>query len=277
MLSPSANPPVILTFAALDPSGSTGIQADIETCASIGAHCAPLVTSLCTSGETAERESIPVNTEILIEQARSILNEMDVRAIKLGFLGSIESMEAVHSLLQDCGNLPVVAHPSLCLWQDPWRDSFGDAFAELILPLVDVGLFTLYEAQILAREGDSLEARAREILSTQCENLLITGTGEQQPEFRNSLFQQRGEVRHFRWQQESAASQGASSTLAMSIAAYLAHGFSILQAVEEAQNFTWQATRASRHIGFGRSTLHRFFWADPNIDSAAKPSNKSSH
>lgn len=277
--APSANPPVILTFSTLDPSGSSGIQADIETAASIGAHCAPLVTSLCTTGESPERESVAVDAGLLVEQARAVSEEMDIKAIKLGFLGSIDNLEAIHSILSDFPQVPVVAHPALCLWDETEaaQESFAEAFSNLILPLTDVAIFSQYEANSLAREADSLEACAQEILSTQCESVLITGTGAQHQDARNSFFQARSDATHFDWHEESAASQGSSSTLATASAAYLAHGFSLLQAIEEAQHFTWQASRASRQIGFGRSTLHRLYWADSNIDQSSKPASKSCH
>jgi hydroxymethylpyrimidine/phosphomethylpyrimidine kinase len=279
LYAPSANPPVILTFSTLDPSGSGGIQADIETAASIGAHCAPLITSLCTTGESPERESVSVDAGLLVEQTKAIAEAMDVKAIKLGFLGALENIDAIHSILSELPPAPIVAHPALCLWEemDASTEEFSEAFCNLIMPLTDIAIFSQYEATSLAREADSLEACAQELLATNCESLLITGTGPQHHDARNSFFQSRSGVTHFDWQEESAASQGTSSTLATASAAYLAHGFSAIQAIEEAQHYTWQASRASRQIGFGRSTLHRFYWADSNIDQSSKPVSKSCH
>jgi hydroxymethylpyrimidine/phosphomethylpyrimidine kinase len=277
--SPSANPPVILTISCLDPSGSGGIQADIETSASIGTHCAPLISAICTTGESPEREIIAVDPELLIEQARSILAEMDVRVIKLGFLGSIENIEAVHSILTEFPELPTVSHPTMNMWDTDEQPlaAYTEAYSRMILPSCEVVILTEFEARELAKEADTLDAIGQEILNSSCESLLITGTGKQSKDSRNSFYHNNEGVRHFEWHQESAASQGSSSTLAMSTAAYLAHGFSLLQAIEESQHFTEQATYASRQIGFGRPTLHRLYWADSNIDHSNKPVSKTCH
>ncbi|MFT7560532.1 MAG: hydroxymethylpyrimidine/phosphomethylpyrimidine kinase [Flavobacteriales bacterium] len=277
--SPSANPPVVLTLSCLDPSGSGGIQADIETAASTGTHCAPLISSLATTGECPEREIVPIDANLLIEQASSILKEMDVKAIKLGFLASVDNIEAIHALLTNVPEIPVVSHPVFSLWDSDLAplNEYTDAFAKMILPMSQVSILTAYEARLLAKEADTLQAVAHEILSYDCGSVLITGTGEKTQESRNSFYQEKEGVKHFEGLQESVESQGFCTTLAMSTASYIAHGFSLLQAIEEAQHFTWQASRASRQLGFGRPSLHRLYWADSNIDITDKPVSKSCH
>lgn len=129
--STSANPPVILTFSTLDPSGCGGIQADIETAISLGCHCAPVATSMCTSGFSDELDVLPVEAPLLIEQARSILENMDVKAIKIGYLGSVANAEAIHTIIRDYPDIPVIAHPALCLWQPdaPEQAGLDEAFS----------------------------------------------------------------------------------------------------------------------------------------------------
>lgn len=267
--SASANPPVILTFSTLDPSGCGGIQADIETAASLGCHCAPVATSLCMTGTGDQQTTLAIEPSVIIEQARSILENMDVRAIKIGFLGSIANAEAVHTILQDFDQAPVVAHPALCLWQDddPERESFVDAFSALIAPITTVINLTLHELRSLVPEADTVDAAAHAFFPADEGGLLfVSGTGRENHQFQNSVFNERGLLRHYRWEQEPPSCHGASSTLASATAAYMAHGSSPAQAIEQAQNFTWQAMRTSRQLGFDKRTPHRFYWADDNID-----------
>ncbi len=279
MLYKSHNPPIILTFSALDPSGSGGIQADIETAASLGCHCAPIITSLCTDGATQQTETIATDPTLIIQQARSVLESMQVRAIKIGYIGSTAIAEAVHSILSDYPSIPVILHPVLALWDDEIEEQadLPEALSSLILPLTSVACVSLYEARKISQEADTLETTAGAIVNLGCNYLLITSTGKERQAFQNSVFGERGLVRHYYWEQEAPHCHGSSTTLAMSIAAYMAHGSDEIHAIEQAQNFTWQTMRASRELGFEKSTPHRFFWADKNIETPDTLPVKNTH
>ena len=265
----TANPPIVLSFSVLDPSGAGGLQASIETAASLGCHCAPVITAACTSGAGPDADIAPSAPGIIIEQARSILEYMDVSAICTGYIGSRQSAEAIHSILNDFSHIPVVSHPGLCfLSSDDERErrELIDAYSNLILPLSTLANLSLFEARIISNETDTLETTAHSIISSGCETAIITGTGQHNHAFQNSVFNAKGLVNHTRWEQEPADCYSASGTLSTALACYLAHGFIQTQAIDQAQNFTWQAMRASRELGFGRRTPHRFFWADKNIE-----------
>ena len=280
MNHPGANPSIILSFSALDPSGCGGIQADIETAFSLGCHCAPIVTTMCAEGSQSNVETFATHETILIEQARSILDEMDVSAIKLGFLGSTVNVEAIHSILVDYPEINVVAHPALCLY-DPEnidQQNFIDAYSSLILPLTSIAILSLHEAREIAMESDNIRATAQSIVNKGCDHLLITGTGKHTQQFQNSFFSAKGLVNQYSWEQEAPTCHGSSSTLAMSTASYIAHGFGPQQAIDNAQNFTWQAMRASRELGFGKRTPRRLYWADQTIGEPDRlPAKKHTH
>ncbi len=93
--------PVVLALSSHDPSGCTGIQADIETCASLGCHCTPIITALCARDTRSIKDLHYVPTPFLIEQVRAVLEDVPVKAIKLGFLGQIN-----HSGPYDPAGLP---------------------------------------------------------------------------------------------------------------------------------------------------------------------------
>lgn len=280
MLTQPHSPPVVLSFSALDPSGSGGIQADIETTASLGCHCAPIVTSLCADGNTQDTETLATDPTILIQQARSVLENMDVKAIKIGFLGSVSIAEAIHSILKDYHHLPVVTHPVLNLWDDqsPEQMELPEVLSSLILPLSTLTCLSLYEARKIAQESDTIEATANALVATGCGNILITSTGKERKAFQNSLFGQRGLINNYYWEQEAPNCHGSSSTLATSIASYIAHGTDPIHAAEQAQNYTWQTMCASRELGFQNRTPHRLFWADKNIEAPEElPAAKHTH
>ncbi len=280
MNSSSANPPIILSFSSHDPSGCGGIQADIETAASLGCHCTAITSAMCGGGPQPGSDIYTVDSVILIEQARSILDTMDVKAVKIGFLGSAANAEAVHSILQDYKQLPVVSHPTMCLWNEENEEHSDliEAYSALILPMSTVSIFSLHEARQIARETDTVDTTANALVSSGSEHVLITGTGKQTQAFQNSFYGDKGLIKNYPWEQEAPVDHGSNSTLTMSTATYMAHGFDSQQAVEQALNFTWQTMRASRDLGFDQRTPHRFFWADKNIDSPNQlPVEKSSH
>ncbi|SMF02328.1 hydroxymethylpyrimidine/phosphomethylpyrimidine kinase [Alteromonadaceae bacterium Bs31] len=279
MITGSSNPPVILALGALDPSGSGGLQADIETAASLGCHCSPIATTLASAGAGSNTESKPIDATLVIAQARSVLENMQVAAIKIGFLGSVTNTEAVHTILRDYPSLPVVAHPALYLWDkdETVQSDLPAAFLSLIAPHLTIGIFSLYEARKVSQESDTLATTAQAITSTGCEFALITGTGQQQPSFQNSSFSKKGLLQQYTWEQEPPTCHGASSTLAMSCCAYVAHGGEALMALSQAQDFTWQTMRLSRSLGFNTRTPHRFFWADKNIESLEQKTTRKSH
>lgn len=269
------NPPIVLAFSSLDPSGCGGIQADIETAASLGCHCTPIVTCIGSDVHAEHAQLLTIDAATIIEQARSILGNMAVSAIKIGFLGSLEVIEAVHSILRDFPKIPVVTQAALSnsnLLEEAQHD-FIEALHTLIVPQTSIASVSLYEAQVLAEEKDTVDTTGNALIAKGCDYALITGSGKPTKDFRNSLYGQAGLIGHYQWEQESLSDDGASSTLSASMASYIAHGFDSRQAVEQAQDFTWRTLMASRDLGCARQTPHRFFWADKNLpnDFPEKP------
>ena len=103
--------PVVLALSGNDPSGGAGIQADIESLASHGCHCAPVITAITVQDTQTVFSYAPLDGTLIMEQARAVLEDMPVAAIKIGMLGSAEAVEAICGVLQDYPNIPVVLDP----------------------------------------------------------------------------------------------------------------------------------------------------------------------
>src|SRR5690606_33418158 len=105
--------PTFLTINSHDPSGGAGIVADVETAASLGCHCFSAVTALNVrdTQQHKDRQSSPAS--LLIEQVRAALEDGSIHAIKIGDIGSVAQVEAVHTILEDYPDLPVVIDPVL--------------------------------------------------------------------------------------------------------------------------------------------------------------------
>lgn len=274
------NTPIILSLSALDPSGCGGLQADIETAASFGCHCAPIATALCTGGTSETTEALATDATLVIEQTRSILEDMAVKAVKIGFPGSVANVEAIHSILKDYPTLPVILHPAFCLWDedDAEQADLPSAITALLLPLTHVTIVSLDEAYILVKESDTVDATAQAIMNRGCEYLLVNDTNPKERRFQSNLYDRKGLVHTYTWDQATPTCHGSSSTLASAIAALRGHDCPIHMALEQALNFAWQSMAAARQLGFGRPTPYRLFWADKNIEQpGSMPSGTATH
>jgi hydroxymethylpyrimidine/phosphomethylpyrimidine kinase len=131
----TAAPPCVLIFNANDPSGAGGIGADVLASASVGAHALPVVTGAYMRDTAEIFDHVSFDEEAVAEQARSVLEDVSVQVIKVGFCGNPENLSVIAEVATDYAEVPVVAYmPNLSWWGDEAIDAYLDAFRELILP-----------------------------------------------------------------------------------------------------------------------------------------------
>ena len=133
-------PPCILSFNAVDPSGAAGIAADLVAIGSVGGYALPVVTGAYT-GDTAEIfDFYCMDNDAISEQARGVLEDMEVLAIKVGFLGSPEAIGVVSAIASDYPEVPLIAYmPSIAWWQDNLIDRPGCVFRNVVAANYSVG------------------------------------------------------------------------------------------------------------------------------------------
>ncbi len=256
----SSTPPIVLAFAASDPTGGAGLQADVLTIAAMGCHPLSVLTAL-TVQDTRGVESLrAIDSRWVDDQARRLLAEIRVDAFKLGVLGSAQNVAAIASVLADHPEVPVVFDPVLASGRGDVlaSDDMIDALREMILPQSTVVTPNSLEARRLAAEPE-LGACARKILGMGSEYVLITGTHESTDEVVNTLYDAGGVVRQDHWKRLPDSYHGSGCTLASAIAAALASGASVPEAVRDAEEFTWQALAAGFAPGAGQFIPNRFF------------------
>lgn len=260
-------PPIVLAFAASDPTGGAGLQADLLTAAAMGCHPLSVVTAI-TVQDTNGVESMQALDAALVEsQARRLLAETRVNAFKLGVLGSARTVAAIARLLAEHPDVPVVCDPVLASGRGDrlaGEDTIA-ALRELILPQATVMTPNSGEARRLAAEHE-LAACARKLIDMGAEYVLITGTHEAGDEVVNTLYDAGGVLREDRWQRLPASYHGSGCTLASAIAAALANGQQVAEAVRDAQEFTWQSLAAGFRTGAGQLLPDRFFWTRAGDD-----------
>ncbi|QDX81786.1 hydroxymethylpyrimidine/phosphomethylpyrimidine kinase [Denitratisoma sp. DHT3] len=268
--------PLVLTFAATDPTGGAGIQADLLTLASMGCHPLSVVTAI-TVQDTAGVESVlAIDADWVADQARALLEDMPVAAFKLGLLGSVETIAAIAEIVSDYPDIPLVLDPVLASGRGEQLadEEMVAAMTELLLPQTSIITPNSLEARRLALDEDneddqpSLSECARRLIVAGCEYVLVTGTHEHTPQVVNTLYGPRGQLRADRWERLPGSYHGSGCTLASAIAANLAQGVEIEEAVREAQEYTWQALAAGFRPGMGQYIPDRLFWARGEEDIA---------
>ncbi len=272
----TVTPPVVLAFAATDPTGGAGLQADVLTLASLGCHPLSVVTAV-TVQDTAGIEAIhALDPEWVIAQARTVLADMPVRAFKVGFVGSADNVAAIASIVAAYPDIPVVLDPVLASGRgdEMANQSTITALRERLLPRTMLLTPNSSEARTLAsRNGDgsslALNECARRLIALGCGSVLITGTHENTPQVTNTLYSGRGEVRTDSWPRLPGSYHGSGCTLASACAALLACGKTLVEAVHEAQDYTWHTLASAFGPGPGQSIPDRFFRKTVDVPQVA--------
>src|SRR5574343_1006654 len=107
------SPPLVLVFAASDPSSGAGIQADLLTLASLGCHPLTALTAVTVQDTVGVQSVQALSAELVEQQARTILEDMPVVAFKVGVLGSVENVLAVAEIVGDYPEIPLILDPVL--------------------------------------------------------------------------------------------------------------------------------------------------------------------
>ena len=277
-------PPLVLTFSATDPSGGAGLQADLLTLSSIGCHALTVVTGITVQDTVGVDAVMALEADWIDEQARAVLEDMQVAAFKLGMLASVENVAVIAEIVADYPEVPLLIDPILSSGRgdELSSDDIQEAMIELLFPQASLITPNSLEARRLAFADDSeedeenatLDECAARLLEMGCEYVLITGTHERGPEVINTLYGKNGLARAYSWERLPGSYHGSGCTLTSAIAACLAHGLSMEDAVAEAQEFTWQTLKAGFRPGMGQYIPDRMFWAREE-DAADEPQGAS--
>lgn len=265
----SEAPPIVLVFAATDPSGGAGIQADVLTLSSMGCHPLSVVTAVTIQDTMGVEDLLPIDAEWIADQARCVLEDVAVGAFKIGLLGSVEAISAIAEVVSDYPDIPLVLDPVLASGRgdELASDSIIAAMRELLIPQTTILTPNSLEARALAQddsdENDNpdLDESARRLIGLGCEYVLVTGTHENTAQVINTLYGEQGVVRRDAWERLPGSYHGSGCTLASAVAATIANGLEVPEAVRDAQDYTWQALKCAYRTGMGQLIPDRLFWA----------------
>lgn len=263
-------PPSVLCFATGDATGGADLQSDVLTLASMGCHPLSVVCAIAVRDTRGVDELVPLDADLVAAQARAVLEDIPVRAFKLGMAGSVENLAAIAEILSDYPDVPLVFEPVLSHLDGDASaaEDFLAALGELILPqtaLLVAGRHEIWRLSGFGGDDDEDAGTDSEgisrLLAVGADHILVTGAGEPGLQYVNVLYGPRGIVRTDTWERLGGHYLGARATLSAAIAAELAHGMDLREAVREAQEFTWQALSGAYRPGMGLALPDRLFWA----------------
>ena len=251
---PSPAPKRVLAIAGSDSGGGAGIQADLKALARCGVHGMTAITAV-TAQNTVEVTAVyPLPPEAIVEQVRAVASDIGVDAVKIGMLGTAETVGAVERALDETGVAPVVLDPVMVAESGAilLDDAAREALVTRLLPLAAVVTPNLAEARVLAGAGDELdpEELARRIHALGSRAVVVTGGHRSEA---TDLFFAGDEMVAIPGERyPDGAAHGSGCTHSSALAAHLALGYDALDAARRAKAIAGAAVRDGlRGIGEG--------------------------
>lgn len=265
-----ASPACVLVFNANDPSGAGGLTADISSIASVGGHPVAVVTGAYARDTAQIFDHFSFDDEAVSEQARAVLEDMPVQAIKVGFVGSPENISAIAEITTDYDEVPVIAYmPNLSWWTDEQIDEYLDAFRELLLPQTSVlvGNHSTLWRWLLPDWKSDRNPTARDIARAASEMgvpyTLVTGIPLPEQFVENVLASPQTVLGSGKFELFDATFSGAGDTLSAALTALVASGNDLGEATSEALGYLDRCLDAGFRPGMGHIVPDRMFWAQP--------------
>lgn len=267
------SPACVMSFNANDPSGAGGLTADISAITSAGAHALAVVTGAYVRDTAEIFDHVSFDEEAVTEQARTALEDMPVAAIKVGFVGSPETISAIAEIASDYADVPLIAYmPNLSWWEEEAIDSYLDAFRELMLPqtTVLVGNHSSLWRWLLPDWTGDKSPSARDIAKAASEfgvpYTLVTGVPLPEQFIDNVLATPQAVLYSEKFERFEAVFAGAGDTLTAALTALLANGHNLQAATAEALTYLDHSLDAGFHPGMGHIVPDRLFWAQTEED-----------
>lgn len=278
-MTPSASPlnstPVALTIAGSDSCGGAGIQADLKTFSALGVYGASVITAVTAQNTFGVQAAAPVDMQLVLQQTHAVLGDLKVGAIKTGMLHNADIIEALWGAFRK-SRIPLVVDPVMVATSGDrllGEEAIG-VLRDKLLPLATLLTPNLDEAAVLldgkvAKNVDEMEVQARQLLKLGCNAVLLKGGHLPQRHASDILL---GKKLHRRFDYEKIATantHGTGCTLSAAIAAYLAQGADLLQAVTRAREYLHDALLQADDLAISQKTgkgrhgpVHHFyrFW-----------------
>jgi hydroxymethylpyrimidine/phosphomethylpyrimidine kinase len=260
-------PPKVLSIAGSDSGGGAGIQADLKAFARCGVHGMTAITAITAQNTVAVTGVHPVPPEVIVEQVRAVAEDIGVDAVKIGMLGSAETIAAVDRALDLVGQAPVVLDPVMVAESGArlLEEDAEEALRDRLLPRAAVVTPNVAEARVLAgadRTGAEGGEDEPELLARAVHRLgpaAVVVTGGHRAEAADLFFDGERLVEIPGERYPDGASHGSGCTHSSALAAGLALGLEPLEAARRAKQVAAEAVRQGlRGLGVGAGPVDVF-------------------
>jgi hydroxymethylpyrimidine/phosphomethylpyrimidine kinase len=253
--------PRVLSIAGSDSGGGAGIQADLKAFARCGVHGMTAITAITAQNTVAVTAVHPIPGDVIVEQVRAVAEDIGVDAVKIGMLGTRETIEAVGEALDLAGDAPVVLDPVMVAESGArlLDEDAQEALRTRLVPRAAVVTPNVPEARVLAGSDDDIEAEelVRAVLALGPRAVVLTGghreeavdlffDGERLVEIPGERF-------------EGGSAHGSGCTHSSALAAHLALGLDPLDAARAAKAIASEAVRDGlKSVGHGPGPVDVF-------------------
>lgn len=262
------NIPNVLTIAGSDSGGGAGIQADLKTFAALRTYGASAITAVTVQNTQGVRDVHQVPPGIIAGQIATVFDDLDIAAVKIGMIGNAEAIEAVGSALGKISGVPIVVDPVMVAASgDVLLEPGAEAILKTrLLPMASVLTPNLPEAARLLESGQAEEEaemrdQAERLAGLGPKAVLVKGGHGTGDEALDILFDGEGFARFTALRVATKNVHGTGCTLSSAIAALLARGLSLHEAVREAKTYLTSALAESDKLTVGRGAgpLNHFY------------------
>jgi hydroxymethylpyrimidine/phosphomethylpyrimidine kinase len=261
---PDVTRPVVLAIAGSDPTGGAGIQADLKAIEAGGAWAATAITAITAQTSRLVHRWEALSPDLVVAQIEAVLADREVRVAKTGMLARARIATRVAERLALSG-LTVVVDPVLCAsgGEALGEEGLAEALGAALLPIAALVTPNADEARRLTgvevRDAGTAERAGRRLLALGARAALVKGGHFERDRATDVLVTPGGVERIEGDWIETVHGHGTGCTYASAIAARLARGMSLVEAVREAKRFTADALRHARPGGAGGGPVDALF------------------
>ena len=256
-----------LTIAGSDPSGGAGIQADIKTMSALGCYAASAITAVVDENTCGVMGVMPVPPAFVKGQIKSVMDDIEPDAIKIGMVYSQELVEVIAETLSCYSVRNIVIDPVMVATSGDALSNglIAQAITETLAPMGRLITPNIPEAEVLLGEkinADNMESAAKELAAKTKTSVLLKAGHLEENVLTDILYNAESEetLRLSSPKVDTRNTHGTGCTLSSAVASFLAHGHGLNDAVRLAKEYISNAIKAGAeyNIGHGHGPVHHF-------------------
>ena len=261
---PPKSIPKALTIAGSDSGGGAGVQADLKTFAALGVFGTSVLTAITAQNTVGVYAVHEIPTGIIAAQIDAVMTDIGADAVKTGMLASAAIIECVAGQLQNHRVPWLVVDPVMVAKSGDrllWEDAV-EALRTLLLPLASVVTPNIPEAEVLTgikiANGRDMRQAAKGIIAMGARSVIVKGGHREGPA--TDLFYDGSRFQEFSAPRiDTRNTHGTGCTFASAVAAGLARGMEVIDAVALAKEYVTEAIRRAFPLGQGHGPLNHFY------------------